>query len=89
MPTRTPQEIWETALGKLQLQVSKANYRTWFSKTSGLIYQDNQFIIGVPNAFAAEYLEKNQRSLIEKALIGLTLPGVQVVFQVKRPIDFS
>jgi chromosomal replication initiator protein len=80
--TRTPQEIWETALGELQVQVSKPNYRTWFSKTIGLSYQDNQFTVGVPNSFAAEYLVKNQRSLIEKALIGLTSPGVRVVFQV-------
>jgi chromosomal replication initiator protein len=80
--TRVPQEIWDTALGELQVQVSKANFRTWFSKTSGLAYQDNRFVIGVPNTFAAEYLEKNQRSLIEKALVGLTSPHVQVVFQV-------
>jgi chromosomal replication initiator protein len=80
--TRTPQEIWETALGELQVQVSKANYRTWLSKTVGISYQDRKFVIGVPNTFAAEYLEKNQRSLIEKALTGLTTSGVQVVFQV-------
>jgi chromosomal replication initiator protein len=80
--TRTPQEIWETALGELQVQVSKANYRTWFKKTAGLSYQDNRFVIGVPNTFAAEYLEKNQRSLIEKALFGLTSEGVNIVFQV-------
>ena len=80
--TRTPKEIWETALGELQLQVSKPNYRTWFGKTVGLDYQDNQFTVGVPNTFAAEYLEKNQLSLIEKALNGLTSPGVKVVFQV-------
>jgi len=79
---RTPKEIWEIALGDLQVQVSKPNYRTWFSKTIGLSYQDNQFIIGVPNTFAAEYLEKNQRSLIEKSLTGLTSPAVRVVFQV-------
>ncbi len=79
---RTPQEIWEAALGELQIQVSKPNYRTWFSKTAGVSYQDNQFVIGVPNTFAAEYLDKNQRSLIEKALIGLTSPEVQAVFQV-------
>jgi chromosomal replication initiator protein len=78
----SPQEIWETALGELQVQVSKPNFRTWFSKTSGLSYQDNQFVIGVPNTFAAEYLERNQRSLIEKALTGLTSPHVQVVFRV-------
>jgi chromosomal replication initiator protein len=80
--TRTPKEIWDIALGDLQVQVSKPNYRTWFGKTIGLSYQDNRFTIGVPNIFAAEYLEKNQRSLIEKALGGLTSPGVQVVFQV-------
>jgi chromosomal replication initiator protein len=79
---RPPKEIWEIALGDLQVQVSKPNFRTWFSKTIGLSYQDNQFIIGVPNTFAAEYLEKNQRSLIEKALAGLTAPEVQVIFQV-------
>ncbi|MBN1176128.1 MAG: chromosomal replication initiator protein DnaA [Dehalococcoidales bacterium] len=79
---RTPQEIWEAALGELQVQVSKPNYRTWFSKTTGLSYHDNQFVIGVPNTFAAEYLDKNQRSLIEKALSGLTRNGVQIAFQV-------
>ncbi len=85
---RTPQEIWETALGELQVQVSRANYRTWLSKTGGLSYQDNKFVIGVPNTFAAEYLERNQRSLIEKALVGLTAPGVQVVFQVNGHSPF-
>jgi chromosomal replication initiator protein len=79
---RTPQEIWEIALGDLQVQVSKPNFRTWFSKTIGLSYKDNEFIIGVPNTFAAEYLEKNQRSLIEKSLTGLTAPDVRVAFQV-------
>jgi chromosomal replication initiator protein len=79
---RPPKETWEIALGDLQVQVSKANFRTWFSKTVGLSYQDNHFVVGVPNTFAAEYLEKNQRSLIEKALAGLTASGVQVFFQV-------
>jgi chromosomal replication initiator protein len=80
--TRTPQEIWETALGELQIQISKANYRTWLSKTAGLSYRDNRFVVSVPNTFAAEYLERNQRALIEKALAGLTAPDVDVVFQV-------
>jgi chromosomal replication initiator protein len=69
--TRTPKEIWETALGELQLQMSRPNYRTWLGKTVGLNYKDNRFTVGVPNTFAAEYLEKNQLSLIEKALDGL------------------
>jgi chromosomal replication initiator protein len=79
---RKPQEIWETALGEIQVQVNRNNYRTWFSKTSGVSFQDGVFVIGVPHTFAAEYLEKNQRSLIEKVLRGLTTPDVRVSFQV-------
>jgi len=79
---RPAQEIWEAALGELQLQVSKPNYKTWLGKTVGLSFQDNQFMVGVPNAFVAEYLDQNQRSLIEKTLIGITRHNLNVIFQV-------
>jgi len=79
---RPAQQIWDTALGELQIQVNKPNYRTWLAKTSGLGYQDSKFVIGVPNTFVAEYLDKNQRSLIEKVLTGITHQEVQVQFQV-------
>ena len=82
MGARSAQEIWEAALGELQVQVTKSYYRTWLEKTTGLSFQDNQFVIGVPNTFVAEYLDKNQRSLIEKTLIGLTQPDVKVIFRV-------
>lgn len=83
METRSAQEIWDAALGELQIQVSKPNYRTWLEKTIGLSYQDNQFVVGVPTSFVAEYLDKNQYSLIEKTLIGLTTtPEIKVSFQV-------
>ena len=83
MRTRTAQEIWETALGELQLQVSKANYRTWLEKIKGLSYQENQIILGVPNTFVCEYLDKKLRSLIEKTLIGVLQSEVQVKFMVE------
>jgi len=87
---RSAQEIWEAALGELQLQVNKPNYHTWFKGAKGLAYQGDQFIIGVPNAFIAEYLDKNQRSLIEKTLIGLTGGNITIHFRVSsaQP-DFS
>jgi chromosomal replication initiator protein len=82
MEAGSAQQIWETALGELQIQVNKPNYRTWLEKTVGLSYHDNEFVIGVPNTFVAEYLDKNQRSLIEKTLIGLTNRDIKVTFQV-------
>ncbi len=82
MRVRTPQEVWEAALGELQMQVSKANYRTWLEKTRGQAFQDGQFVIGVPNTFVAEYLDKNQRSLIEKTLSGIAQRDICVLFKV-------
>lgn len=79
--TRTAPQIWEAALGELQVQVSKPNYHTWLAKTIGLTYRDSKFTIGVPSMFVAEYLDKNQRSLIEKALAGITRQEVKIEFQ--------
>ncbi|MDD4985660.1 MAG: chromosomal replication initiator protein DnaA [Dehalococcoidales bacterium] len=82
METDSAQRTWEAALGELQLQVSRHNFQTWFGKTSGLSCNGDQFTIGVPNTFVAEYLERNQRSLIEKTLIGITRRNIAVLFTV-------
>ena len=84
MQVRSAEEVWEAALGELQIQVNKSNYRTWFRKTVGISYQDGQFVIGVPNTFIAEYLDRNQRSLIEKTLIGLVKRDIKVVFKINN-----
>jgi chromosomal replication initiator protein len=82
MQARSAQEIWEAALGELQVQVNKSNYRTWLEKTVGVSYQGNEFVIGVPNTFVAEYLDQNLCSLIEKTLIGLTHCDIKIIVRV-------
>ena len=90
MEIRSAREIWDAALGELQIQVSKSNYRTWLEKTVGLDYQNNQFVVSVPNTFIAEYLDRNQRSLIEKTLIHLTAStDIQLSFQVNGKYNNS
>ncbi|MDD5591171.1 MAG: chromosomal replication initiator protein DnaA [Dehalococcoidales bacterium] len=85
METDSAHRTWEAALGELQLQVSKHNFQTWFGKTSGLSCEGNQFTIGVPNTFVTEYLDRNQRSLIEKTLIRITHRNITVIFKVISP----
>ncbi len=82
MKVRSAQEIWEAALGELQVEVSKANFHTWFKKTTGLSFEDGTFVIGAPNTFVAEYLEKNQRSLIERVLTGVIRAEVRLEFRI-------
>jgi chromosomal replication initiator protein len=78
------QQIWEAALGELQIQVNKPNYRTWLHNTVGVSYNGEELCVSVPNTFVAEYLEKNQRSLIEKVLTGLIHRDIQVQFRVEN-----
>jgi len=80
---KSARDIWCAALGELQIQVSKSNYKTWLEKTAGLSYEDNRFVVAVPNTFIAEYLDKNQRSLIEKTLIGLLHQDIELIFRIE------
>jgi chromosomal replication initiator protein len=82
MLIRSAREIWETALGELQIEVSKSNYCTWFSKTTGISFENGKFAIGVPNTFIAEYLEQNQSSLIERVLAGILRSDLNLEFRI-------
>lgn len=80
--SKSAKEVWEAALGVLELQVTKANYQTWLKDSIGLSYKNGQFIVGVPNTFAVEWLEKRLRHLIKKTLSGIVGGPVEVQFQV-------
>lgn len=72
MTLRNAAQVWQAALGELQLQVSKANYTTWLKDTQVISYEDGLFVIGAPTTFATEWLENRLQSLVKKTLIGIT-----------------
>jgi len=75
-------EIWQSALGKLQIQVSKANYTTWLGDSHGLNCRDDVFVVGVPNVFVAEWLSKRLYPLVRKTLVDITGKDIDVRFEV-------
>ena len=79
--TRTNlKELWRAALGELQLAMPKANYDTWFKETYVVSEEDDVFCIGVPNAFAREWLENKYRSHVRASLQRLVGRTVDVRF---------
>jgi chromosomal replication initiator protein len=78
-------EIWQSALGKLQIQVSKANYTTWLRDSQGLNCRDDVFAVGVPNVFVAEWLSKRLYPLVRKTLVDITGKDVDVRFEIHNP----
>jgi len=79
-------QIWEKALGELQIQVSKANYATWLKNSQGISYQENVFVVGVPSVFVAEWLTKCLRSLVRKTLAQIIGKDVDVHFTVNNQV---
>lgn len=58
------QETWQVALGELEIVFSHANYATWFKDTFISSIGAEEIIIGVPNAFTKEWLEKKYHEQI-------------------------
>jgi chromosomal replication initiator protein len=77
-----PQELWQTALGELQLQVNRPNYDTWLRDTVGLRYDGEELIVGAPSDFATEWLGRKLRPLIAQTLSGISGCPLPVSFEV-------
>ena len=75
--------IWETALGELQLQMTKATFDTWVKQTSVLAYEDGTFIIGVQNGYAKDWLENRLAGSIKRTLTSILNRSVEVKFAVR------
>jgi len=80
--------LWETALGRLQLQVTRPNYDTWLKDTVGLRFDEGRFVVGAPSDFATEWLNTRLRPLIGNVLTALAGKAVDVGFEVlgSRPL---
>jgi len=77
--------IWQAAQSELALTMPRETYNTWLRDTRILGYEDGEFIIGIPNAYARDWLENRLRPKIKRVLTELAGRSVQVNFQVSPP----
>src|SRR3989344_2978758 len=61
-------KLWENALTEIELNVSKANFNTWFRDTSIIKKESGEAYLNVPNAFVKEWLSNKYHSFIFKIL---------------------
>ena len=64
-------QLWEKALGDIELQVSKPNFVTWFKNSRVIDKQDGLVVIGLPDNFAKEWVEKKYDKVILGSLRSL------------------
>ncbi len=78
----TPEQAWQSALGQLQMEMTKASFETWVSDTRLVSYQDGLFTIAVRNAYARDWSESRLTTTITRLLMGMMNRDVSVTFVV-------
>ncbi len=74
------EQAWQAVLGQLQLDMPKASFDTWVRNAEIVSYEDNVFIIGVPNAYSRDWLESRLTSKIKRLLCGIMNRTVSLQF---------
>lgn len=81
-------QIWQAALARLELSLSKANFATWFNNTFiiDIIENDEHVIIGTPHAFAQAWLNKKYHKDILNSLQEVTDGKIKrITYEVSQP----
>ncbi len=76
------EQIWQAALGQLQLELNKNVFDTWMRGTELLGYEDGTFVVGVTHAYAKDWLENRLLGTVKRTLSSLAGRSVEVNFVV-------
>jgi len=67
----TKEELWQAVLAQIQLNISPANFATWFRNTEISSYKNGVVFVSAPNSFVKEWLEQKYNKIISKILHSL------------------
>jgi chromosomal replication initiator protein len=82
----TNEELWQAVLAQIQLNISPANFATWFANTKISSIDDDNVTVSVPNSFSKEWLEQKYYKDILKILKSLD-ENIKDVKYVVNPIN--
>ena len=80
-----PNQIWQIALGELELQLTGATFDTWLGRTRLVSFENDTFVVGVHNGYAQDWLENRLQSLVVRTLTRVCGHPVNVKFVVFNP----
>jgi chromosomal replication initiator protein len=77
-----PNEVWQAALGELQLQMTRETFTTWLKPTRVISYQDGTLIIGVENGYVKDWLSNRLLATIQRTVTNIIGRTAEVRFVV-------
>jgi hypothetical protein len=81
----SPREIWRSALGQLQLEMSRSTFNAWLRDTTPLAVETvggNTLVISVLNPYTKDWLENRLQATVRRTLTGLVGSALGVRFEV-------
>ncbi|MBI3046203.1 MAG: chromosomal replication initiator protein DnaA [Candidatus Harrisonbacteria bacterium] len=84
------EQLWQTALGEIELQISRPNYLTWLKHSKLVDKQEGIALVSLPNNFAKEWVENKYQKIILSALRNLDDSTKKIQFTVNnRPVQLN
>jgi chromosomal replication initiator protein len=65
------QQAWQATMGQLQMEMSKAAFDTWVRSAEMVSHQEDIFTVGVPNAYARDWLESRLSTTVIRLLTSI------------------
>ncbi len=97
----TNEQVWQAVLGEIEVNLSRANFITWFKDTFISSFENERVVICVPNAFVKKWLEEKYHKNILNAMESVSKQKIQEIiykielkkgnntaFEISRP-EFS
>lgn len=80
----TNEELWQAVLAQIQLNISTANFSTWFKNTEISSQKEGKVIVLVPNSFAKEWLQNKYNKDIFKVIHNLDSTIKEIAYDVGK-----
>jgi chromosomal replication initiator protein len=77
-----PETAWKATLGELELQMTKATFNTWLKDARLVACEEGEYVIGVRNDYAKDWLENRLQGAILRTLSAIVDDSVSVRFVV-------
>lgn len=81
------EDLWQAVLGEIELSVSRGSFVTWFKNTRMLRHKDNVLVIGVPNVFIKQQLERKYNDMVLETLAKNGIVPERVEYKIHSGIN--
>ena len=76
-------QVWQAALGQLQMQMTQATFDTWVKNTHVVSKNEDSLVIGTKSAFAKDWLENRLFTTISRTVTKIVGRAIDIKFVVE------